>query len=271
MPQSLVGHPSSPFDEEPQRNNFKRKSWRAYLAQEIDPQWTDLVLLAGCFITGLLDSAVFNVWRCFVSMQTGNSVYVGLGLSSQPATEPYRYMKSGTSILAFIVGSYVFSRLMRFFDPLRRSTLFLASLVQNVFCLVPALLVVFSAVPPDAGDRLPNDFTVLLPLALLSFQAGGQCVLSRVLGYGELPTVVLTSAYCDLAMDEKVFHGFQGNSKRNRRMGSIALLILGAGLGGFMTKERGLGLALWTVTGLKAIITVVWLVWPAEGGHLRLQ
>jgi hypothetical protein len=33
----------------------------------------DWILLLGCFATGLLDSAVFNVWSCFCSMLTGRS------------------------------------------------------------------------------------------------------------------------------------------------------------------------------------------------------
>lgn len=51
-----------------------KRSVKAYLQDEVSPEWTDSVLLVGCLATGLLDSAVFNVWSCFVSMQTGKSV-----------------------------------------------------------------------------------------------------------------------------------------------------------------------------------------------------
>lgn len=47
------------------------KSWSSYFRDEITSSWGDAVLIVGCFATGLLDSAVFNVWSCFVSMQTG--------------------------------------------------------------------------------------------------------------------------------------------------------------------------------------------------------
>ena len=46
-------------------------SWKNYLQEEVTAVWGDAVLIVGCFATGLLDSAVFNVWSCFVSMQTG--------------------------------------------------------------------------------------------------------------------------------------------------------------------------------------------------------
>jgi hypothetical protein len=45
--------------------------YKKHLAQDVDKSWADLVLIVACFISGLVDSAVFNVWSCFVSMQTG--------------------------------------------------------------------------------------------------------------------------------------------------------------------------------------------------------
>lgn len=53
-----------------------QRSWRVYLTEELSKKHTDLILLFGCFATGLLDAAVFNVWSCFVSMQTGMSLRV---------------------------------------------------------------------------------------------------------------------------------------------------------------------------------------------------
>lgn len=52
-----------------------KRTWREYLKEEVTRDWTDLVLLVGCFATGLLDAAVFNVWSCFVSMQTGQYIH----------------------------------------------------------------------------------------------------------------------------------------------------------------------------------------------------
>lgn len=64
---------------EAQRDGATRKQssgWKAYLQEEVTAAWGDAVLIVGCFATGLLDSAVFNVWSCFVSMQTGKSIPV---------------------------------------------------------------------------------------------------------------------------------------------------------------------------------------------------
>jgi hypothetical protein len=45
--------------------------WKEHFAQDVDESRGDLVLIALCFVSGIIDSAVFNVWSCFVSMQTG--------------------------------------------------------------------------------------------------------------------------------------------------------------------------------------------------------
>jgi hypothetical protein len=48
--------------------------WRRHLNQDVEESWADLILLVLCLISGIVDSAVFNVWSCFVSMQTGERV-----------------------------------------------------------------------------------------------------------------------------------------------------------------------------------------------------
>lgn len=45
--------------------------YKKYLAQDVDKSWADLILIITCSISGLTDSAVFNMWSCFASMQTG--------------------------------------------------------------------------------------------------------------------------------------------------------------------------------------------------------
>ncbi|KAF2759689.1 hypothetical protein EJ05DRAFT_536951 [Pseudovirgaria hyperparasitica] len=251
-----------------------RFSWaniRRHFDEDVTEAWGDALLIVTCFVTGLLDGAVFNVWSCFVSMMTGNTVYVGLGVTGQPASQPYRWAKSGTAILSFMLGTYLFSRCMRYLGPLRRLTVILALLLQALLCFASALLCLFSVVPADAGTLLPNNFIVLLPLCLLSIQSSGQIVLSRFLGYGEITTVVLTSAYCDLVFDEKVFTApMTANVKRNRRVCAAVMLVLGAMLGGFVTKNGDITNALWISGAMKVGMAGVYVLWKGKGG-VRLE
>lgn len=62
----------SDTEEDTYRSGVKNaRSWREYLTEDLATAWADIVLLLGSFTTGLLDSAVYNAWSCFVSMQTG--------------------------------------------------------------------------------------------------------------------------------------------------------------------------------------------------------
>jgi len=149
--------------------------------------------------------------------------------------------------------------------------MFLSLLLQSLLTAIAALLSTLSIVPPDAGEAIPDNFIVLLPIVLLSIQAGGQCVVSRFLGYNELPSIVLTSAYCDLAMDEKAFVGITENAKRNRRILSMIMVVTGAIAGGFMTKGGDIGTTIWTVAGIKLCMAGVWMIWRSKEGAVRLE
>jgi hypothetical protein len=104
---------------------------------------------------------------------------------------------------------------------------------------------------------------VLVPLAAVAFQSSGQAATSRALGFNGLTSVVLTSNYCDLFGDAKLFEW--GNVERNRRMAAPVLLLGGACIGGVWA-HSGVGLAgaLWTAVGLKMMVVVAWVFWTAE-------
>jgi Protein of unknown function (DUF1275) len=46
---------------------------RKRMTVEIDTKWGDVVLVGCFFCAGLIDSVAFNIYSCFVSMQTGMS------------------------------------------------------------------------------------------------------------------------------------------------------------------------------------------------------
>lgn len=204
--------------------------------------------------------------------KTGNTVYTGLGLSGQPKSQPLRWCKSITSIISFILGSFIFSRSMRYLGPKKRSTITLAFLLQATLTFISALLVQLAIVPENAGDILPENFIVLLPLSLLAFQSSGQIILSRILGYGEVTTVVITTAYCDMFFDPALVSApLKENSKRNRRAGSVVFLLGGAVAGGFLTQEGDIGLALWVAGGIKVVIAGIWMGWRGKEQGVRLE
>ncbi|KAH8734673.1 hypothetical protein BGZ61DRAFT_473383 [Ilyonectria robusta] len=238
-----------------------RVGLRARMGAEVSCSWADAVLLACYLVTGLLDSCSIQVWGSFVSMQTGNTVYVGLGLASlvSTTTSP-RLFKSAVSISSFCVGSFLFARFHRFFSPRRRWVLCASFAAQALLTIAAALI---TTTYPPTGNEDPFAWNVLVPIALIAFQSCGQAVASRALRQNAFISVVLTSIYCDLFSDRDLFA--LHNVGRNRRVVAPLLLVLGAVLGGlFANSSVGIAGALWLAAGLKFCMVVTWFFWPAE-------
>lgn len=104
----------------------------------------------------------------------------------------------------------------------------------------------------------------LAPIALLSFQAAGQIVASRILGVNEVPTVVITSLLADLFSDPNLTARpvLKANPKRNNRIAGFILTLIASIAGGWILKGTGqVQPVLWLVFGIKFMISLVWLVW----------
>lgn len=114
-------------------------------------------------------------------------------------------------------------------------------------------------------DSFP--WTDFAPITLLAFQSAGQIVASRVLKYNAMPTVVLTSLYCDLMSDARLFTApVTDNADRSRRSVGAVLLFAGAVGGGFLSKSwTGFAGALWIAAFLKTGIAVAWCCWKPKG------
>lgn len=241
------------------RPSTRPRGLTQYLREEIDTHYGDLLLLACYVITGLLDSSAVFIWGSFVSMQTGNTVYFGLGLVG---TEDDRWIKSGVSICGFCLGSLFFSTFHRTFSPRKRWVL-TASFIIQLLCITVAATIV-TVFRPAPGAAL--SWLVLVPIALVAFQSSGQAVVSRALKFNGLTSVVLTSIYCDLFSHEeflslKVFR----NSEELRRLGAVICLIIGVVLGGLWAHSSvGMMGALWTAVILKTFIVIAWLGWKKK-------
>jgi len=121
---------------------------------------------------------------------------------------------------------------------------------------------VFAGVPADIGFPSSD----LIPIGVLSFQAAGKVLVSRVLGRNALPAVVLTTLYNDLMADPGLFTaGLTGNVQRNRRAVAIVMYFGGAVIGGACARSTiGFAGALWISAGLTGCIVVAWLLWNEE-------
>ncbi|KAK0293743.1 hypothetical protein LTR35_000349 [Friedmanniomyces endolithicus] len=222
-------------------NSFMERS-RRHMSADVNKQYGDLVLLFCYIITGLLDSSSVQVWGSFVSMQTGNTVYFGLGLAD-PSQANTRWIRAAISVASFGLGSFFFARYHRHLGARKRWVMVSAYALQIVMMVAAALMVTLGPVTGPSGSA----------------------VTSRVLGYSGLTGVVLTSIYCDLFSDPKLFAPLRENVERNRRATAAFCVALGALMGGLWAhSEFGLPGALWNAVGLKALVIVAWFFWKAE-------
>lgn len=228
------------------------------MSQEISKEHCDLLLLVCYIITGLLDSSSILIWGSFVSMQTGNTIYLGLGLA-EPSSGT-RWIKAADSIGFFCVGSFVFARWHRLLGPARRITLIGSHAVQTL-CVAAAAVIVML----DTGSGELR-WQIMVPIGFVAFQAGGQAVTSRAVKFNSLTSVVLTSIYCDLFSDAELFAPPTQNAERNRRVAAPICLLIGAIAGGLWGKtSHGITGALWSAVILKSLLLIAWLLWkPAK-------
>ena len=126
-----------------------------------------------------------------------------------------------------------------------------------LFCIAAAVILTIG--PKASKDEI--SWNVLVPIALIAFQSCGQAVTSRALKYNALTSVVLTSIYCDLFSDQKLF-GLR-NTERNQRAAAPILLLIGVMMGGlFAHSSVGIAGALWMAAALKLFAVVAWFFWP---------
>lgn len=264
------------------------KSLRRRWDEIIDLSLANVPLLACCFITGLLDTTMFQgekesevkltsptnintssvAYGTFVSMQTGNTIFLALGASNQNI-KPYDWARSLCSIGCFAIGAVFFSRLHKHLAPrpTQRGVLALGFLIQAACVCVSAALAEAGAVNQQQVEGEHTDWREMAPIALLSFQAAGQIVASRVLGVNEIPTVVITSLMCDLMSDPKLLARpvFTGNRKRNNRVGGFVLTLVGSIIGGWMLKAtQQVQPVLWFVFAIKFVISIGWIIWKGQ-------
>lgn len=255
------GHPRADAENAPLLPKSTSKSvssrFRNHMNTDIDTNRGEYVLLLGYIITGLVDGSAVFIWGAFASMQTGNTIYLGLGLTDPSSGT--RWIMSLLSMACFCIGATVFAWYHRFFTPKKRWVMFSSYLVQMLLIIAAATIVTLDKT--TEADKGKLRWQVMLPLALMAIGSSGQCVSSRALDKNSLTSVVLTSIYCDLFSDPRLL-SLSGNPSRNQRVAAPVCVLVGALIGGFWAHgSTGLSGALWTAAGLKLCIVIAWAVW----------
>ena len=262
MEQSLSNTPTTQVTDYNEPASHSR-----WLNAPLNPRHLDVIVVLTCFITGLTDSAMFANYSVFTSMQSGNTIFIALGASSQNI-HPFVWIRCLFSLFAYSIGTFLFARLHNNLLPpkTRRATLLLTYTFQALFTLVAAAIIQTGAInrysPQTMASSPRQQWDTLAPICLLSFSAGGQIVAARSLGIMDVPTVVVTTMLCELWADPRLF--FKRNAGRDRRLAAFLLMLLGAIIGGWADKaSRTVQAALWMAGGLKFGIVGAVAVWSS--------
>ncbi|KAJ5152991.1 uncharacterized protein N7482_009469 [Penicillium canariense] len=187
----------------------------------------ELLLLS--FATGIQDAAAWPDYTCFASNQTGNTLFLAIGVAGL-TNNAYSFPNIGVSLSLFVAGGLVMGQLGNYVGVRRRLWLLISNLIQTtlVFC---ALIIQYSW--PIRRDG-PAAMAVI---ACLAFSGGAQVAMSRSLKMTEITTAMATAAFIDVVVDPKL--GKLRNRLRNRRVMFLVMLTAGCFVGAFAQREVG--------------------------------
>lgn len=193
-------------------------------------------LLILTFVTGILDAVSFiALGQVFVAMQTGNVIFLGIGIGGSagaPVTAPL------ISLLAFLAGAVVAAFFVRPARPGHPGAL--AGPVEIGLIALATLLAALATVEP-------GDFTAYLLVAILAATMGLRNTIARRVGDPNVATTVLNLTLTAFASHAPMALASPGALER--RGAALAAILTGALCGALLVKTS-LTLALATAATL---------------------
>jgi uncharacterized membrane protein YoaK (UPF0700 family) len=196
-------------------------------------------LLILTFVTGIVDVVSFlALGQVFSAMQTGNVIFLGLGIggvSGAPVLAPL------VALAAFLAGGTAGALLTTIAAPTPGARLRLAMAIEIALLAVAALLAALTTV--HAGDT-----TAYVLIALLSLAMGLRNTIARGIGDPNLATTVLNLTLG--AFTSTTPSGIASESELTLRAAAIGAILAGAITGALLLKTS---LALAIATAAAAV------------------
>ncbi|MGL6236169.1 MAG: YoaK family protein [Segniliparus sp.] len=217
----------------------------------LDERTTVATLLVLTFTAGLIDAVCFlRLGHVFVANMTGNVVFLGVNAAN---TAGRILLGSSVSLAAYMLGALAGGRLWRFLRHRPRAW-HTAVWGSHGFLLLAAALLAWTA-PFREQLWLASVF-----IALLAVGFGMQNATVRIMGVADLTTTVLTATITQLASESRF--GTGARPKPWRKIASISMIVLGAGVGALLLRVFAVGSATAGVTAVAAaLVTGVALVY----------
>ncbi|WP_252365256.1 YoaK family protein [Saccharomonospora piscinae] len=184
----------------------------------VSRRWTVGLLLLLTFVTGLVDAVSFlKLGQVFVANMTGNITFLGLSVHPDAEVSPASPL---AALCGFGAGAFVAGRAASLAGHRPRRWLGTAFGVEAGVLALVAWLTAGGILPVSGDDTLA---TVVVLATALGVQNGTV----HHLAVHDLTTTVLTLALAGVVTDSQLARGAQPH----RRLGSIAVMLVGAGTG----------------------------------------
>jgi uncharacterized membrane protein YoaK (UPF0700 family) len=204
----------------------------------------------------MLDATTFPDYHCFVSNQTGNTIFLCMALIlPQLNGDMFITPNIGMALGLFLGAGWLTGQLSHRIGPRKRWWLVLCNFVQT--CLVLGA----AAIQYSQGVAIDGPWTLTV-IGLLAFASGSQVVQSRSLNMTEISTAMATAAWVDLMIDKQLFT--IRNRPRSRRVAFLLSLVLGALVGAAIYRSAGSATAVAVSAGGKLLVTAMYLITRAE-------
>ncbi|HEX3239337.1 MAG TPA: YoaK family protein [Solirubrobacterales bacterium] len=197
-------------------------------------------LLILTFVTGILDAVSFiALGQVFVAMQTGNVIFLGIGIGGAdgaPVTAPL------VSLLAFLLGAGAAAFFVRPVDPGHPGAL--AGPIEIGLIGLATVLAAVAAIEP-------GEFSAYLLIAILAAAMGLRNTVARRAGDRNVATTVL-----NLTLTAFASHAPLASADALERRGAAVVAILAGALCGALLVKASLTLALGTAAALVVLAAV---------------
>ncbi|KAF9788687.1 hypothetical protein BJ322DRAFT_1106658 [Thelephora terrestris] len=265
-------------DGEPLERSSKSKidQWtvaiveRGYLWGKINTAQAVWPLATWCFLTGYMDIIGFSAIFVWCAFQTGNTAQLALAVArlwETPRDLSFRTSdrQALCSVLGFIVGCFV-GRLGDKMGSNTRMWLFTGTMIQALFTMAASIAIWQSGEGSIAPNRISPAWSnplSFLCLAFMSASMGLQGIMGKRINSPFATTVVLTSVWCELVADPKLFNVSKLVPSRDQKAIAIFALFLGAFIGRAILAEVGSAGALGIATGIRVLVAFGWLFVPS--------
>ncbi|KAI0037230.1 hypothetical protein K488DRAFT_39447 [Vararia minispora EC-137] len=242
-----------------------------YLKEDIDPAQSTWPLAAYCFITGWIDVTSFSAVFVWCAFQTGNTLQLGLALARtfSPGEDRSWHIadrQALTSLLTFLFGAFL-GRIGDRIGAKTRLWLVLGTFLQALFTMAGAIVLWRSgqgSVASDRGDPSWTNALSYVGLGFISASMGLQGIMGKRINTQFATSIVLTTVWCELMADPKLFNLRQIVTTRDHKVLGIFALFLGGFLSRAALQSIGTPAALGIGCGVRVLITISWLFVPAK-------